>query len=103
MSLAENSCYQQGPSMKRWCDADTEALEAAANRGTLPDGRIATQERLALWLGFSRRTIAARCCDLGLTMPRSTELMSAGGRVSGYKRRVARLKLRALTVAIRRS
>lgn len=74
-------------------DADhVAALQDAAASGELPDGRIATQERLAGLLGFSRRTIAEHCLLQGLQFPRSRELMSQGGQRSAYQRRLVGLR-----------
>lgn len=75
---------------KHWTPADQAALEHALATGRLPDpdNRIATQVRLALYLGFSRRTIVLRLC--GRRFPLCTELMREGGRSSAYKRAMAR-------------
>lgn len=77
---------------KNWSDDDTFALEEAARTGRLADGRIASQERIALALGFSRRTVTQHCLLLGLRLPLSRELMRQGGKVSALPRRMARLQ-----------
>lgn len=75
---------------KNWSDDDTFALEEAARTGRLADGRVASQERIALALECSRRTVAKRCLMLGLRLPLSGELMRQGGKVSALRRRMAR-------------
>lgn len=73
---------------KRWTVDDTAILDRACLTGRLPDGRIATQERLALALGFSRQTIVKRL--EGRRLPLCNEVMREGGRSSAYQRAVRR-------------
>jgi len=77
---------------KVWTDEDTAALELAASTGKLADGRLATQERLALALGFTRWTIQRRLKLAGLTLASGVEVMREAGRRGGcrsqYRRRL---------------
>lgn len=82
--------YVSCETRKRWTADDTAALEAACTTGRLPDGRIATQIRLALYLGFHRNTIVGKLA--GRRLPLCNALMSEGGRKSAYQRRVARVE-----------
>lgn len=81
--------------VKHWSDGDQAVLDHALRTGRLPDpdNRIATQERLALYLGFSRQTIAKK---LGSKLPLHIELKREGGARGGmttaYRRRVARVR-----------
>lgn len=80
---------------KRWGPNDQAVLDSALRTGRLPDpdNRVATQERLALYLGFSRQTIAKR---IGGQLPLHIELKreggSRGGMTTAYRRRVARVR-----------
>lgn len=80
---------------RRWRPEDQAVLDHAMNTGRLPDpdNRVATQERLALFLGFSRQTIAKR---IGGQLPLHVELKREGGARGGmttaYRRRVARVR-----------
>lgn len=87
--------------MKRWSTDDTAMLQGVAATGELPDGRVATQERLAALLGFTRRTIAEHCRLMGLQLPRSRERMSEGGRNSAYRRQLIRLRVISMAKAPR--
>lgn len=77
---------------KSWTPAAELALCTACETGDMPDGRIATQERLAELLGFSRQTIVSRLG--GRKLMKSVELKreggGKGGRSSAYKRAMAR-------------
>lgn len=74
--------------MKRWTTEDQAVLDDACRTGRLPDGRGASQNRLALYLGFSRQTIVNRLC--GRQLPLRCEAMSDGARRSAYVRAVKR-------------
>lgn len=75
---------------KRWTTDDTATVDEVCRTGRLPDpdNRIATQERLALFLGFSRQWIAKRLA--GRKLPLCTKLMSEGGMKSAERRARAR-------------
>ena len=77
---------------KAWTELHTKAVQDAAASGLLPDGRVATQARLAKLLGFSRSAITRHLGDLGLTLPLAVEVMREagrrGGRSGSYRRRV---------------
>jgi hypothetical protein len=78
--------------IKRWTPEDNAVLEEALKTGYLPDGRIATQVRLALYLGFSRMTIVNKLQYR--QFPLHTELKSQGGQRGGlstaHRKRLAR-------------
>lgn len=78
--------------VKHWTPDDNDVLEAALKTGLLPDDRIATQVRLALYLGFSRQTIVNKLA--GRMFPLHTELKREGGGRGGlstaHRKRLAR-------------
>lgn len=76
---------------KRWSADDAVTLEAACTTGRLPDGRIATQMRLALFLGFSRQCIVGKL--QGRRLPLCNEVMRENARAfngNGWRSRVAK-------------
>lgn len=75
--------------IKSWTSEDNTVLEQACETGRLPDGRVATQMRLAILLGFSRQTIIKYLA--GRRLPLCNELMREGGRNSAYGRAVRRV------------
>lgn len=72
---------------------DRAILDQACETGRLPDGRIATQERLALYLNFSRQTIVNNLA--GRKLPLHVELKREGGSRGGisakYRRQLSRI------------
>lgn len=71
-----------------WTSTATAVLDRACETGELPDGRIATQQRLACLLGFTRQTICARLG--GRKLSKSIELKREGGLRSAHTRAMAR-------------
>lgn len=72
----------------RWTSTADAVLDQACETGELPDGRIATQERLACTLGFSRQTICAKLG--GRQLSKSIELKREGGLSSAHRRAMIR-------------
>lgn len=80
--------------IKRWRAEDNAVLEEALRTGYLPDGRIATQQRLADHLGFCRLTVVNKLD--GRQLPRAREINAEAGRRGGlecYRRRLARVEM----------
>lgn len=75
--------------IKRWKPEHQAVLDHACVTGKLPDGRGASQNRLARLLGFSRQTIVVRLN--GRQLPRHFEAMRDGARSSAYVRAVKRV------------
>jgi hypothetical protein len=93
--------YVSREAPKRWTADDTATLEAACATGRLPDGRIATQIRLALYLGFHRNTIVGKLA--GRRLPLCNALMSEGGIRSARQRAMARMNAIRASIKSRNS
>jgi hypothetical protein len=73
---------------KRWTEDDQRVLDEACRTGLLPDGRPASQNRLALYLNFSREWIRQKLD--GRQLPMHYRAMQDGARNSAYVRAVRR-------------
>lgn len=86
---------------KRWSDRDQAALDQALATGRLPDpdNRIATQARLAQFLGFSRQTIASHLG--GRRLPLHAVLKREGGSRGGFSKAHRQALARTATIKAR--
>lgn len=81
-------------------DEDKQVIEDACRTGFLPDGRVASQNRLATYLGFSRQTIVNHL--KGRLLSRHIEAQSDGARNAAYVRAMRRVATMQQSARVRR-